>query len=77
MGGHLHGDSNHVAAEDYCDSPGDLVCMHVVVRAPELESFKQTLFIYPSTCTVKKVYSFDPFWLPQFHTLLHIIGQFH
>jgi len=25
----------------------------------------------------KKVYSFDPFWLPQFHTLFHIIGQFH
>jgi len=51
MGGHLHGDSNHIAAEDYCDSPGDLVCVHVVVRAPELESFKQTLFIYPSTCS--------------------------
>ena len=27
--------------------------------------------------TVKKGGSFNPFWLPQFHSFFHMIGQFH
>ena len=30
-----------------------------------------------NSLTVKKGGSFNPFWLPQFHTFFHMIGQFH
>ena len=76
--------SQALASEQLSLSAGSKVQLYAIVACIQMAwnwfggpgndlSIRRTIVL----CTVRNVGSSNPFWLPQFHTLFHMIGQFH